>query len=50
MSVLILAAERDPTADAMIHALAEYDLEVHRLDTAWFPAELNIDAELVAGR
>lgn len=50
MSVLILAAEQDPTADAVVHALAEHDTVVHRLDTAWFPAALSIDAELVGGR
>ena len=49
MSVLILADERDPSADAMVRALTERDTVVHRVDTAWFPGQLSISAELAGG-
>ncbi|TCP43404.1 ATP-grasp ribosomal peptide maturase [Tamaricihabitans halophyticus] len=50
MSVLILADERDPSADAMVCALRERDAVVHRVDTAWFPGQLSVSAELTGGR
>lgn len=37
MSVLILANGRDPSVDAMVLALEARAVEVHRIDTAWFP-------------
>lgn len=49
MSVLILANERDPSADAMVLALAERAVEVHRIDTAWFPTRLSMSARLRGG-
>lgn len=49
MSVLVLADERDPSADAMVLELQERGVEVHRLDTAWFPAQLSLSARLRGG-
>ncbi|WP_236789644.1 ATP-grasp ribosomal peptide maturase [Amycolatopsis sp. GM8] len=46
MSVLILADERDTSADRMVVALEERGAEVHRIDTGWFPAQLSISAQL----
>jgi len=50
MSVLILADERDASADAMVRALHDRDAIVHRVDTAWFPGQLSVSAELTGGR
>lgn len=50
MTVLILAPERDFTADRMIKALEDREVSVARVDTAWFPQWANIDAELRNGR
>lgn len=50
MSVLILADERDASADAMVRALRDRDAIVHRVDTAWFPGQLSVSAELTGGR
>lgn len=50
MSVLILAEERDPSADAMVPALESRGVEVHRLNTEWFPAQLSLSARLCGGR
>lgn len=50
MSVLILADERDASADAMVRALHERGTVVHRVDTAWFPGQLSVSAELTGGR
>ena len=46
MSVLILAEALDPSADRMVRALADRDMPTHRLDTAWFPTELAVEAQL----
>lgn len=46
MSVLVLSEEYDPTADAVIEALQHRNVEVHRVDLGWFPARLDLDAEL----
>lgn len=46
MSVLILASEHDPSADAMVLALQERETEVHRVDLSWFPAQLSMTAWL----
>ncbi|MGI9003828.1 MAG: MvdC/MvdD family ATP grasp protein [Pseudonocardia sp.] len=46
MSVLILAESLDPSADRMVLALASRDVPTHRLDTAWFPTHLAVDARL----
>lgn len=50
MTVLILAAEFDVSADHMVLALQELGVPVCRVDTAWFPSQLSIDAELREGR
>lgn len=50
MTVLILAAERDLSADAMVRALGERGVPVFRADVGWFPQRLTLDAELHDGR
>ncbi|GAA2335886.1 ATP-grasp ribosomal peptide maturase [Saccharopolyspora halophila] len=50
MSILMLAAEDDHTADAMVRALTDREVVVHRIDTAWFPRQLRLEAELTRGR
>jgi len=50
MTVLILAGEFDVSADQMVLALREPGVPVCRVDTAWFPLQLSIDAELREGR
>src|SRR5215470_13559363 len=50
MSVLILADEIDATADGVVGALHERDVTVHRVNTAWFPSQLSVSAELRGGR
>lgn len=50
MSVLILAEDIDATVDTMIPALLERGTVVHRVNTAWFPAQLSVSAELRGGR
>lgn len=49
MTVLILAREFDVSADQMVFALREREIPVCRVDTAWFPTQLRIDAELRGG-
>lgn len=50
MSVLILADEIDATADGVVGALYERNVAVHRVNTAWFPTQLNVSAELRGDR
>ncbi|WP_309117466.1 ATP-grasp ribosomal peptide maturase [Saccharothrix sp.] len=50
MTVLVLAAELDLTADRMIRVLGEREVQVARFDTAWFPQAAVVDAELRDGR
>ncbi|MDI2032010.1 ATP-grasp ribosomal peptide maturase [Saccharopolyspora sp. TS4A08] len=50
MSILLLAAEDDPSADAMVRTLTGRQAAVHRIDTAWFPRQLTLAAELTRGR
>lgn len=50
MTVLILATERDISADRMVRALADRDVPVFRADLSWFPQQLTLDAELRDGR
>jgi ATP-grasp ribosomal peptide maturase len=45
MTVLILAAERDFTADRMVAALKERGVPTARVDTAWFPLKATVAAE-----
>lgn len=46
MSVLILAEDIDVTADQVVRALDERGVDVHRVNTAWFPAQLRLSARL----
>ncbi len=46
MSVLILAEDIDATADQVVRALGERGVDVHRVNTAWFPARLRLSARL----
>lgn len=50
MTVLVLAPERDFTADRMVKVLEDRAVLVARVDTAWFPQRANVDAELRNGR
>jgi ATP-grasp ribosomal peptide maturase len=50
VSVLILAAELDPSADQMVRALNDRGAHVHRIDTAWFPSQVDLEARLRNGR
>ncbi|MDQ2883122.1 MAG: ATP-grasp ribosomal peptide maturase [Actinomycetota bacterium] len=50
MTVLILAAEFDVSADQMILALRSRDMPVCRVDTSWFPTQLSLDSQLSEGR
>lgn len=49
MTVVILAEERDISADQMVCALRDLDVPVFRVDTARFPAQLSFNAELRGG-
>lgn len=44
MAVLLLAEEHDPSADLMVLTLDARGVEVHRLDTAWFPQSMTLNA------
>lgn len=46
MTVLVLSAECDPTADVLVEELQDRAVEVFRADLAWFPAELTLAADL----
>ncbi len=46
MTVLVLAREFDPSVDRMIPALVERGATVHRVNTAWFPATMQVTVEL----
>jgi ATP-grasp ribosomal peptide maturase len=50
MTVLILAAERDITADRMVSVLKRRDVPFARLDTAWFPQSATVDVGFRDGR
>lgn len=50
MTVLILAAEFDPTVDAVVQALAQRRVPVFRTDLCDFPRWLRLNAELRDGR
>ena len=50
MTVLILAGERDVSADRMVRALGDRGVPVFRTDLGWFPETLTLDAELHDGR
>ncbi|MBV9164224.1 MAG: hypothetical protein JO281_22360 [Pseudonocardiales bacterium] len=46
MTVLILAPDLDPTADCMVALLGERGVEVFRVNTAWFPTQVQVSVEL----
>lgn len=48
MTVLILAQEFDPTADAVVTGLSERGVPVFRTDLAEFPRRLRLDASLTS--
>ena len=50
MTVLILADEFDPSADQMVLQLQGRGVPVCRIDTAWFPSRLSVDARFRDGR
>jgi len=50
VTVLILAGERDVSADRMVRALGDRGVPVFRADMGWFPETLTLDAELHDGR
>ena len=50
MSVLVLAADLDLTADRVIEALAAREAVVHRVNTRWFPECLDFSARLAGER
>ena len=50
MTVLVLARNFDPTADAVVTALAERQVPVFRTNLAAFPRHLRLDAWLRGGR
>ncbi len=50
MTVLMLAREFDPTADAVVLALGELGVPVFRTDLSAFPTRLVLDAQLSDGR
>ncbi|MGH3875167.1 MAG: MvdC/MvdD family ATP grasp protein [Pseudonocardiaceae bacterium] len=50
MTVLVLAAETDRTADSVITGLIERSVPVMRVDTSWFPQQMSLDAEFQDGR
>ncbi|MCA1704649.1 MAG: hypothetical protein LC808_15855 [Actinobacteria bacterium] len=45
MTVLVLAAETDRTADSVITGLTERNVPVMRVDTSWFPQKMSLDVE-----
>ncbi|SFE54353.1 ATP-grasp ribosomal peptide maturase, SAV_5884 family [Actinopolyspora alba] len=50
MTVLILARDIDPSADAMVEAVQRRGTRVYRVNTGWFPAQLGLAAELRGDR
>ncbi|AOS65562.1 ATP-grasp ribosomal peptide maturase [Actinoalloteichus hymeniacidonis] len=50
MTVLILTREFDMSADHLVRALREREIDVCRINTAWFPSQLSLSAELRSGR
>ncbi|MDQ3760729.1 MAG: hypothetical protein M3460_03260 [Actinomycetota bacterium] len=46
MSVLILARDLDTTANRMVSVLGQRGVEVFRVNTAWFPTQVQVSIEL----
>lgn len=49
MTVLVLAPERDTTADRMVRELTGRGVVLVRLDTAWFPGQVSLAASFSGG-
>lgn len=49
MTVLVLAAETDRTADGVVAGLTELHVPVMRVDTSWFPQKMSLEAEFRDG-
>ncbi len=49
MTVLVLAAETDRTADSVVTGLTERNVPVMRVDMSWFPQRMSLDAEFRDG-
>ena len=50
MTVLVLAAEHDLSVDRVIGVLSERAVPVCRVDTAWFPEQVDVAAEMTGDR
>jgi ATP-grasp ribosomal peptide maturase len=50
MTVLILTEDIDATADTVVRALADRGVGVARVNTAWFPTQMRVSAQLCRGR
>jgi ATP-grasp ribosomal peptide maturase len=50
VTVLVLAPELDISADRMVSELDARGMPVFRVDTAWFPTGMALEAQLVKGR
>ncbi len=50
MTVLILADDLDPSADAVVVELDKRDVPAVRINTEWFPVQMQLDAEFQSGR
>jgi hypothetical protein len=49
MAVLLLAPERDTTADRMVRELTHRRVPFVRMDTAWFPGQVSLAATFTGG-
>ncbi|OLT20422.1 hypothetical protein BJF78_35525 [Pseudonocardia sp. CNS-139] len=49
MTVLVLAADTDRTADSVVSGLTEQGTPVLRVDTSWFPQRMNLSVEFEDG-
>ncbi len=50
MTVLVVADERDRSANDIVRGLDARGVDVARIDTGWFPQHMQIDAKFRAGR
>ncbi|MGI9003373.1 MAG: MvdC/MvdD family ATP grasp protein [Pseudonocardia sp.] len=50
MTVLVLASDLDPTADAVVAALATRDVSFFRADLRDYPTRVRLDGNLIEGR
>lgn len=49
MSVLVLARDLDPTVDRVVTALGQRGAEVHRVNTGWFPIQMQVAVQVRDG-